>query len=72
MKFEKEIATVLQSIQPDTDMIDVMKALGYGSDQFEHAFDVAREMDNQNLVKLLYSNFNTQKVVVEITLLAKK
>ena len=42
MKFEKEIATVLQSIQPDTDMIDVMKALGYGSDQFEHAFDVAQ------------------------------
>ena len=72
MKFEKEIATVLQSIQPDTDMIDVMKALGYGSDQFEQAFEIAREMDNQNLVKLLYSNFNTQKVVVEITLLAKK
>lgn len=72
MKFEKEIATVLQSRRSDTDMLNVMEALGYGSDQFQLAFDVALEMDNRNLVKLLYSNWNTGKVIVEFTLLAKE
>ena len=72
MKFEKEIATVLKSRKPDTDMLNVLEALGYGSDKFQEAFDVALEMDNQNLVKLLYSNFNAGKVIVEFTLLAKK
>jgi hypothetical protein len=53
-------------------MINVMEALGYGPDRFQEAFDVALEMDNRNLVKLIYSNFNAGKVVVEFTLLAKK
>jgi hypothetical protein len=72
MNYEKEIATVLKSRQPDTDMINVVEALGYGPERFQEAFDVALEMDNRNLVKLLYSNFNIGKVVVEFTLLAKK
>jgi hypothetical protein len=72
MKFEKEIATVLQSRRSDTNMLDVMAVLGYTSDKFQQAFDVALEMDHRNLVKLLYSNFNTGKVIVEFTLLAKK
>ena len=49
-----------------------MEALGYASDKFQQAFDVALEMDRRNLVKLLYSNFNAGKVIVEFTLLAKK
>ena len=72
MKFEKEIATVLESRRSDTNMLDVMEALGYTSDKFQQAFDVALEMDRRNLVKLLYSNFNAGKVIVEFTLLAKK
>ena len=72
MKFEKEIATVLQSRRPDTDMLNVIDALGYGADNFQRAFDIALEMDNRNLVKLLYSNFDAGKVIVEFTLLAKK
>jgi hypothetical protein len=72
MKFEKEIAIVLQSRRPDTDMLNVIEALGYGRDQFQQAFDIALEMDNRSLVKLLYSNFNAGKVIVEFTLLAKK
>jgi hypothetical protein len=71
MKFEKEIATVLGSRKADTDMVNVIEALSYGPDKFQHAFDVALEMDNRNLVKLLYSNFNAGKVIVEFTLLAK-
>jgi hypothetical protein len=72
MKFEKEISIVLQARKPDTDMINVLEALGYGTDKFQEAFDVALEMDNRNLVKLIYSNFNAGKVIVEFTLLAKK
>ena len=72
MNFEKEIATVLQSRRSDTNMLDVMEALGYASDKFQQAFDVALEMDRRNLVKLLYSNFDAGKVIVEFTLLAKK
>ncbi len=72
MKFEKEIDIILKSRKPDTDMINVMEALGYGSDKFQEAFDIALEMDNQSLVKLIYSNFNAGKVIVEFTLYAKK
>jgi hypothetical protein len=71
MPFEKEITTVLQSRKPDTDTVNVLEALGYGTDRFQQAFDVALEMENRNLVKLLYSNFNVGKVVVEFTLLGK-
>lgn len=72
MKFEKEISIVLQSRQPETDMVNVLEALGYGQDKFQHAFDVALEMDNRNLVKLIYSNFHAGKIIVEFTLLATK
>jgi hypothetical protein len=72
MKFERDISIVLQARKPDTDMINVLEALGYGTDKFQEAFDVALEMDNRNLVKLIYSNFNAGKVIVEFTLLAKK
>jgi hypothetical protein len=72
MKFEKEIETVIKARKPDTDMINVLEALNYGSDQFQEAFDIALEMDNRNLVKLIYSNFNAGKVIVEFTLLARR
>jgi hypothetical protein len=72
MKFDKEIAIILNARRPDTDMINVIEALDYGEQKYQQAFDIALEMDNQGLVKLLYSNFNAAKVIVEFTLLAKK
>ena len=72
MKFEKEISTVLKARQPDSDMVNVIDALGYTTENFQDAFDIALEMDRQNLVKLLYSNFDARKVIVEFTLLGKK
>jgi hypothetical protein len=72
MNWEKEISLVLQSRKDDTDMINVLDVLPYGPDEFQRAFEVALEMENQNLVKLLYSNFNAQKIIVEFTLLGKK
>jgi hypothetical protein len=72
MKFEKEISIILNARRQDTDMLNVIEALGYSEDNYQRAFDIALEMDNQSLVKLLYSNFNAGKVVVEFTLLGKK
>lgn len=70
MKFEKEITRVLQARQTTSNMINVVDALGCTEGQLQHAFEVALEMDNQNLAKLLYSNFNAQKIIIEFTLLA--
>ncbi len=39
---------------------------------FRRSFDIALAMDNQNLAKLIYADFNTGKVIIEFTLLAKK
>ncbi len=72
MKFEKEIETILKSRKRHTDMVNVIEALQYGPDKYQEAFDIALEMDNRSLVKLLYSNFDAGKVMVEFTLLAKK
>jgi hypothetical protein len=72
MKFEKEIATILNARRSDTDMLNVIDALDYSEDKYQQAFDIALEMDNQSLVKLLYSNFNAGKVIVEFTLLGRK
>ena len=72
MKYDREIFAVLKSRRSETDMLNVMEALGYTQDQFQRAFDIALEMDNRNLVKLLYSHFTAGKVIVEFTLLGKK
>ena len=72
MRFEKEIETVLGARRTDSDMVNLLEVLGYDNDNFQKAFDVALEMENQDLVKLIYSNFNAGKVVVEFTLLGKK
>lgn len=71
MPFQEEITKILKSRRADTDMLNVMEALKYQPENFQQAFDIALAMENQNLVKLLYSNFNAGKVIVEFTLLAK-
>ena len=72
MKFEKEIERILKARKADTDMLNIIDILGYGPEQFQEAFEIALEMDNFNLAKILYSNFDQGKVVVEFTLLGKR
>lgn len=50
---------------------NIMSALGYEQSQFQQGFDLANEIQNMDLVKLLYSNFNQNKIIVEFTLLGK-
>ena len=46
----------------------MMEALNYDSGKFDEGFAVALAMENSDMVKLLYSNFNKNLIVVEITL----
>lgn len=48
-----------------------MEILGYSQAGFQQGFDIAIEMQNRDLIKLLYSNFNQNKIIVEFTLLGK-
>lgn len=50
---------------------NVMEALGWNQDNFQHGFDLANDMQNQDLIKLIYSNFNQNNIVIEFTLLGK-
>ena len=50
---------------------NVMEFLRLDASAFQQGFDIANEMQNLDYVKLLYSNFNKNLVVVEITLLGR-
>jgi hypothetical protein len=50
---------------------NVLEILNYDSTRFEEGFTIANEMQNADLVKLLYSNFNKNLVVVELTLVGE-
>lgn len=69
---DEYISKVLKSRSGLSDMLNVMEALDFGADNFQLAFDIALEMENRNLVKLLYSNFSAGKIVVEFTRLGRQ
>lgn len=50
---------------------DVMEALAWNQADFQNGFNLANTMQNMDLIKLLYSNFNQNKIVIEFTLLGK-
>lgn len=50
---------------------NVMEALGWTQEKFQEGFDLANAMQNLDLIKLLYSNFNQNNIVIEFTLLGK-
>ena len=47
---------------------NVMEALGWDSARFDEGSRIALELDNLNYAKMLYSNFNKNLIVVELTL----
>ena len=50
---------------------NVMEFLKYDFSEFQKGFELAIEMQNMDFVKLLYSNFNKNLIVVELTLLGR-
>ena len=70
MKQEELINQVIKGIG-SRGFGDVMEALTWTQDNFQNGFDLANDMQNMDLVKLIYSNFNQNKIVIEFTLLGK-
>lgn len=68
---DSEISEIIQGIGAIGTTGNVMEILGYPQADFQKGFDLAIEMQNRDLVKLLYSNFNQNKIIVEFTLLGK-
>jgi hypothetical protein len=50
---------------------NVMEALDWDSSRFEEGSSIALELDNLNYAKMLYSNFNKNLIVVELTLVGR-
>ena len=63
---------VLKAIGKAETTGNVMDILGWSSDRFDEGFQFANELQNMDLVKLLYSNFNKNLIVVELTLLGEQ
>ena len=70
MIFTNEEITIIRELCAHGGTGNVMEFLAYDTSRFEEGFTIANELQNKDLVKLLYSNFNKNLVVVEATLLA--
>lgn len=70
MKQEQLIHQVIENIG-SRGFGNVMEALDWNQDNFQNGFNLANTMQNMDLIKLLYSNFNQNKIIIEFTLLGK-
>jgi death-on-curing protein len=64
----KDYTSLLKFIHQKGGTGNVMEALGWDSSRFEEGSHIALELDNLNYAKMLYSNFNKNLIVVELTL----
>jgi len=69
MSLDKTEAVVLENLASHGGTGNVMEFLNYSAADFDKAFDFANNLQNKDMVKLLYSNYNKNLVVVELTLL---
>jgi hypothetical protein len=65
---ESKIDAVLGGLREVNSIGNVMEILNLGASDFQLAFDLANEMQNRDLVKLLYAFQPGNKVSVEMTL----
>jgi hypothetical protein len=65
---ETRIAAVLQAMAGVNSISNVMDILNLDANDYQFAFDLANEMQNRNLVKLLYAFQHGKIVNVEMTL----
>jgi hypothetical protein len=59
---------VLECLVKKGSMGNVMEFLNWSQADFDKGFEFANNLQNKDLVKLLYSNFNKNLIVVELTL----
>ncbi len=70
MNYTHEEKIILRKLAEQNGTGNVMEFLNYDASRFDEGFVIANNLQNKDLVKLLYSNFNKNLVVVEATLLA--
>ena len=71
MALTKDEIKILSVITEPGGTGNVMEILEWPISRFDEGFMLANDMQNRNLVKLLYSNFNKNLVVVELTLVGQ-
>ena len=69
MSLSENELTVIQHLSTSGGTGNVMEVLNLDQSAFDHGFTIANNMQNKDLIKLLYSNFNKNQIVVAITLL---
>lgn len=69
MNMEKPYWVVLEGLRGKGGTGNVMEILNWDAMRFDEGFRIANEMQNRDLLKLLYSSFNKNLIVVELTLL---
>lgn len=70
MNLTREEFMVIKKLCAQGGTGNVMEFLGYGSSQFDEGFSMAITLQNKDLIKILYSNFNKNLINIEATLLA--
>ncbi len=68
MNLSPEEKIVLKNLVDAGGTGNVLEFLNYTSSDFDKGFECANEMQNKDLIKLLYSNFNKNLIVAELTL----
>ena len=69
MADQKSVQLILKAVFQKGGIGNIMEALNWDATRFDEGFTLANEMQNLDLVKLLYSNFSKNLIVVELTLL---
>ena len=69
MADQKSVQLILKAVFQKGGTGNIMEALNWDTTRFDEGFTLANEMQNLDLVKLLYSNFSKNLIVVELTLL---
>jgi len=70
MTYTNEERIILRKLTEHSGTGNIMEFLNYDASRFDEGFEIANNMQNKDLVKLLYSNFHKNLIVVEATLLA--
>ena len=69
MNLDKSEAIVLENLANQGGTGNVVEFLNYSAADFDKAFEFANNLQNKDLVKLLYLNYTKNLIVVELTLL---
>lgn len=69
MDLTEEEITIAQHLAKAGGTGNVMEFLNFNQVDFDKGFSITNEMQNKDLVKLLYSHFTKNLIVAELTLL---